>query len=483
MYQAIVLGISALLCAGVLFIFKGKEDEKFNKVLKALALVYCTVGFFRFLLTDAFLFVINGGVFVNGTINETNVFHEKTDFLQSIIRWGYYVNYSVLPVAIFYKGRFFKNVLSYFCLPFSILSVVFFDDFMAYFLAENSHGYALTPVIRYAYFILELVLAVGIPVLMQIRHKHVFDIKNKKEVKNFLLGLPAVILICTPIYLPQSLFGYSAKTPSSGSTLHLVWIAVLFVVTVGLYYIFRFKDKESRTELCAFLIILLFFHHNSLYLMGLNITRLPFQLCNIAAYFYFVAFFFKLPKMFHFAFIANIVGAIIAIVMPDFSVGAIGFWNMHYIIEHSLDIMVPAMVMGLRLFPRVDKKTVKYTLIGFTIYFTFTFLLGTAFNGYSDVTGETVNYFFMFDVEKALDFFPFLTIIEDTVINIGRFTIYPILVAIIYVMFSLLCMAFYLVVRFSYTLEDDHLALRGSSIDLYEKITHKTSRRPKQFID
>lgn len=482
MYQAIVLGVSALLCVGLLYIFKGKEDDKFNKMLKILTVVYCAVGFCRFFLTDSFIFVINGGVL-------DYVKYDKTDYLQSIIRWGYYVNYSVLPMAVFYSGRLFKNIASYFCVPFTLLSAVFFDDFMAYFLEKNSHGYALTPTVRYIYFILELVLALIIPVLMQIRGKHVFNIKNKKEVTDFLMGLPLVVLICTPVYLPQSLFGYRAFAPKGGSAFHLGWLAVLFVVTIGLYYFFRFKCRESRMELCMFLAILLFFHHQSLYLQGLNITRLPFQLCNIAAYFYLIALVFKLEKFFHFAFIANIVGALIAILMPDFSTGAIGFFNMHYVIEHSLDVMVPAMVMGLRIFPRVEKRSLKYTAIGFTIYFVFVFILGTLFNGIFDEfwlkTGEPiVNYFFMFDIEKAIDFFPFLTsILENSVVQIGKFTVIPIMVGIIYVAFSLLCFVFYLVVRFSYKLEDDHLALRGSSIDLYEKLTHKTSRRPKQFID
>ena len=475
MYQAIVLGLSALLCAGVLFLYKNKEEEKFDKLLKLLTLVYCTIGFFRFFLTDSFIYVINGGFF-------ELVKYTKTDILQSIIRWGYYVGYSAIPVAVFYNGRFFKNVASYFCLPFSLLSVVFFDDFMTYFLAENTHGWALTPVIRYIYFILELVLAVAIPVLLQIKKKHVFKF-NKTEIINFLIGLPAVILISVPVYVPQSFLGYSVYTPKSGGAFHLIWMAVLLVVTVGLYYIFRFKDRESRIQLCMFLAILLFYHHQSLYLQGLNISRLPFQLCNIAAYFYMIALVFKLKKFFHFAFIANIVGALIAIIMPDFSTGAASFFNMHYVIEHSLDVMVPAMVMGLRIFPRVERRTLKYTAIGFSVYFFAMFIVGTILNGYSDVTGEVVNYFFMFDIEKALDFFPFLAFIEDTLITIGRFTIYPILVGLIYIGFSALCLAFYLVVRFSYQLEDDHLALRESSIDLYEKLSKKTSRRPRQFVD
>ena len=192
---------------------------------------------------------------------------------------------------------------------------------------------------------------------------------------------------------------------------------------------------------------------------------------------------FKLKKMFHFCFLANIVGTIIAILAPDFAVGAFSFWSMHYVFEHSLVLIVPAMVMGLHIFPRVNLKSIKYFLIGFTIYFIFAFVMGTILNGYSDVTGETVNYFFMFDLEMAFDYAPFMQFTENYHYVLGRFEFYPVLVLSIYLAFMALGLLFYLIVKFAYKLEDDHLELRGSSIELYERITGKTSRRPKQYID
>lgn len=476
MYQAIVFIAAAVLSLGIVLIFRNQNNKIFDKVFGALVLLYCAVGFFRGYLSDSFIYVINGGWF------ET-VYYEKNDFLQSILRWGYNASYAVLPMAVFYKGRFFKNVASYICLPFSILSAVFFDDFMAYFLEPNNHGYKFEPWFRYTIFVVELVLAIAIPVILQLKEKHVLNIKDKKEIIDFLIGFPAVLLVSMPVYIPQSLFGYTIHIVPSYGDFHITWIAILLVVCVGLYYIFRFKSREERLELCMFLAILLFFQRNLLYLMGLNIKRLPFQLCNIASYFYLVALTFNWKKMFHFAFIANVVGTLIAILMPDFSQGSISFWNMHYLIEHSLVLIVPAMVMGLRIFPRLEKKSLKYLWIGFTAYFIVTFVLGVFFNGYSDVTGETVNYFYMFDFEVATDFFPFLIFAEKYVIELGRFSFNPFIVGLIYVAFSLLCFLFYLLVMFCYKMEDDHLALRGSSIDLYEKITHKTSRRPKQFIE
>ena len=476
MYQATVFSLAVLLTAAILFLYRKKDDSKFNIFLKVFTILFCAVGFFRFMLSDSFIYVINGGWF-NG------VHYKKTDVLQSVLRWGYYTNYAVLPMAVFYNSRFFRNVASYFCLPFSILSAIFFNDYMEYFLSPKGHGLHLVPWFRYAYFVLELVMAIIIPLLLQIRYKHRFNIKDGREWKNFLIGLPALILVSVPVYLPQSFLGYKVTIPETFGDFHLAWIAILFVVCLALYYIFRFRSYQERLQLCMFLTILLFFHYDSLYLMGFTIKRLPFQLCNIASYFYIIAMSFKLEKMFQFCFIANIVGALIAIFMPDFATGDYSFWTAHYILEHSLVLLVPALVMGLRIFPRLNLRSLKYVFIGFTLYFLFAFSSGLILNGYSDVTGETVNYFFMFDLEMAFDYFPFLTFAGDYPVRFGRFEFYPIVVGIIYVAFSLVCYLFYLLVRFCYKLEDDHLALRGSAIDLYEKITHKESRRPKHFID
>ncbi len=476
MYQVIIFTLSVLTTLLVLYAFRGREDSSFDKFLKWFTLAFCAVGFFRFMLSDAFIYVINGGWF-------NDVYYKKTDILQSILRWGYYSSYSVLPVAVICKGRFFRSVASYFCLPFAALTAIFFDDHMQYFLSDLGHGFHPSPAFRYVYFVIELIMAITIPLLIQLRYKHVLNVRDKREVSNFVVGLIFLIPAVMPVYIAQSFLGYSVKTPDIFSNFHIIWIVLLFVVTVALYYAFRFKSYAERYQLCVFLTILLFFHYDSLYLMGMTIKRLPFQLCNIASYFYIIALAFNLRKMFQFCFIANMVGTLIAILMPDFSVGSFGFWNMHYIFEHSLVLIIPAMVMGLRIHPRIDRRSLKYLFIGFTAYFLFAFITGTVLNGYSDVTGEKVNYFFMFDLEMAFDYFPFLSFVERFPIVLGRFEFYPIIVLIIYVAFSLLCCLFYLVVRLSYKLEDDHLELRRSGIELYERITKKPSKRPKHFID
>ncbi len=478
MYQTLVFTISILAVAIIYFLFNKKSNRAFSLFLKIFTLFYCAVGFIRFLMPDAFIFVINGGWI-------DNTYKNQTDILQTILRWGYYLNYGVLPMAVFFDSRVFKNIASYICLPFSILSTVFFNDYMGYFLAyTNGRGLPVADWFRYVFFVLELVMAIIIPVIIQLRYKHYFKVKNKLEWRNFLLLLPCVILLMVPVYVPQAIFGFKSTVSKVGDPIHVIWLVILISLTLALYHLFRFKSYRTRYMLCVFLTIVLFFHYDSLYLMGITIKRLPVQLCNIASYFFLICIPFKLKKMFDFCYIANTVGTIIALITPDFSSSGLGFWNMHFIMEHSLVFVIPILCMGLRIFPRVNKRSILYMWVGFTIYFLFAFISGTILNGFYEETGEKVNYFFMFNLKEAFSYFPMLTFTKYTHYEFGRFEVYPLLVSFIYLGFTVLCLAFYwLTKNVFYKLEDDHLKLRQSRIELYEKITGKKSKQPKTFID
>ncbi len=475
MFQSITAGIAGITVLLVLLLTRAKPQNRI-KILKILTVVFCAIGFTREWLSDSIYLVINGGWY-------EQVKYETTDTLQMILRWGYFSTYSVLPMAVFSDRRVFRNLAGYFSLPFAILHVVFFEDFMAYFNDPAAHGIHIPEGLRAAYFVLELTLAIAIPIILHISERHLFRVKSISEWSSFIFGVIGVAIVSMPSYVPQGFLGYNQMMPERMSAYHLIWIAVILVATLALYYLFRFRPYKDRYAICLYLAIVLFFHYNSLYIMGITIGRLPFQLCNIASYFFFLAVIFKWEKFFHFCFIANTVGTIFAIVAPDFGIGDASFWNVHFLYEHALVLMIPALAAGLRIFKRIDLKSIKYLFIGFTAYFLFCFISGTILNGYSDVTGQTVNYFYMFDHEIAFDYFPFMEFAEDYYFRIGRFIVYPIIILTVYFGFFLLCLLFYLLVKFFYKLEDDHLALRGSSIDLYEKITGKTSIRPKNFID
>ena len=468
MYQAITFVSTLLAIILILNIFKNKSDESFSKFLKILTLIYCVLGFFRFMLSDSFVYVINGGYL-------DYVKYDRQDILQTILRWGYYIGYSILPMAVFFKNRFFRNMASYIFLPFAVLSAVFINDYMEYFLSPEGNGLKLVPWIRYTYFIVELVIAMTIPVVLQIKEKHVLNIKDKKELIYFFVGIPLILLQVMPVYTPQSLFGYT------GIGIHTPWLIIIAIETIALYYFFRFKSYDTRYQLVVFLTIVLFYHYDSLYLMGFSIPRLPIQLCNMAAYFYMIAVLFKRQRLFNFCYIVNMVGTLIAILAPDLNDGPLGFWNMHYMFEHMLVFIVPVLCAALRLFPRVNKSALKHMFVGFVIYYVFCLTCGVLLNAYATNQFNRVNYFYLFDLDKAKSYVSFIKFVDKFPIVINGFTFYPLLMAIIFVSFLALCLVWYWATQKLFAINDDRFELRKARIDLYEKITGKKSKSLREY--
>lgn len=475
MYTAITLISSVVLSAALLLIMAKRTDDTFFKMLKAITVVFCAVGFFRLMLCDGFIYVINGGL-----LNER--YYESTDILSSIIRWGYFANYSVIPMAVFTKSRLFRNLACYYCLTFSVLSAVYFERFIPYF-AQNTGSIHAPDTFRYVYFVLELVLAISIVLLFCIREKHFLRVTDIWEIFRFIVSIPCVALVTMPVYVPQSIIGYSKLRLESFSVSHLIWMLGLIVITMLLYRLFRFRSYEHRYNLCLFLVLVLFFHYNSLYLMGFSLPRIPIQLCNLAAFFYIVAIPFKLNKFFQFCFIVNVTGAIIAILSPDFATTGVGFWNLHYIFEHTLVFMIPVLAMGLRLFPHVSRSSLKYASIGFVCYFVFCVIGGGLLNIFSNYTGQEVNYFFMFDLEKAESFVSLIDLADVLPVTIGAYTFYPILMLVVFIAFSLLCLLFYRFTLYCYRIEEDHLKLRNAGLDLLEQIIGRPTKFPRGFND
>ncbi len=476
MYTAITLISATVLSAIILLSLMKCADKTFYRLLKAVTVIFCAIGFFRFMLCDGFIYVINGGLM-------DGVYYESTDLVSSIIRWGYFANYSVLPMAVFTKSRLFRNIACCYCLPFSILSAIHFDRFMPYFMRDTGSIYVDSYDLRCVIFAVEITLAILIAITVCVRAKHFLRVTDLREVAGLILALPFVALTTMPVYVPQSIVGYSDLRLESYSPMHLLWIALLIVATLILYLIFRFKSYEDRYNLCLFLVLVLFFHYNSLYLMGFNLPRLPIQLCNLAAFFYIVAIPFKLNKFFQFCFIVNVTGALIAIFSPDFATTGIGFWNLHYIFEHSFVFMVPLLAMGLRIFPRANRRSIKYSAIGFSCYFVFCVIGGGLLNIFSNYTGQEVNYFFMFDLEKAESFVSIINLADAFPVTIGAFTFYPILMLTVFIAFSLLCLLFYRFTLYLYAVEDDHLNLRNAGLDILEKRLGRPTKLPRGFQD
>ena len=466
MTYSILIVAAVAACLSGLVLFKDRLSERQRTVLlKAIAVALFVLGNVRCFLNDNFIWVINGG-------NYGEVYYEVKDIGQSLLRWGMYLSYMIYPVAAFFRKRTPRNIALYFSLPVSLLAVLRYSDFIPYFTTGHgdpaSRGILTAEWVRHTEFSLELFLMLLFPLVLRFVIGHKMDVRKREEWRNLFLLLPLSILAAVPVYLPQSLFGFTAKFMVPFTPPHFAWLLTIVALLVGLYLGFRFCDYETRYALCVFLSLLLFIHYNSIYLMDLIMSRMPLQLCNLGAYLVLLAVLLRWRGLFDFVLLANMPGALIALAVPDIDEGMLSFWNIHFYIEHTWVFIIPILAVILRVMKRPEKGAEKHFFIGFTVYFLICALGGIIANCVLYIPYHRffnrVNYFYLFDT-VVIAILPFLKFTRYWGVNWGGYTFFPLYMLAIYVLFSAFCLMVFYVYRQLTRVGDDHFALRAIRIE------------------
>jgi len=447
---------------------------------KIFAIALFTFGTVRCFLNDNFVWIINGG-------NYGEQYYQTSDHGHAVLRWLTYLGFSVYPCAFFLNNRTLKNFAVYFCTPVAIVASFFYGDFLSYFIAPSYRAIYAPQYIRHIEFSGELILSIAMGIMLRFGLGHKFDLKSKKEIKYFAVMLPITLVSVFPVYLPQALFGFSRLHMQPLSLQHFVWLSLLLAIFAVAYFILRFRPFEQRYAVCVFLSLYLVMHYNSIYLMDLKLSRLPFQLCNLGSYLVLIALIIRKQPFSNFVMIANVPGTIIALFVPDVREGMLSFWNIHYYIEHMLVFLIPMLMVTLRICERPDNRAIKHFFIGFSIYFVFCAVIGSLFNGYLFKPGDPfyteVNYFFMFD-DKISTVLMFMKFTYNFPVSINGYLIYPLYMALVYVLFSFFCMAMFWGYKKLCKVGDEHFKLRLIRIGLYRE-RHPNTKKffHEKYID
>lgn len=437
MYSLIIFAFSLIIIILAYTLIKKEID--ISKYIKLLSVAFCVFGIIRYFLSDSFVEIVSGG----------------QDILQSILRWTYHIAYAVIPISIFFGNKLFRNIAVCFTLPVSVVCTIFFDDTFEYFITNGAGGYYIPEVARAIFYSLELTLAIILPVLMALSSKHIIKVDSPKEALINIVLVPLMMIQMMPSYIPKSLLSDFTMDTGMFGEFHIMWLATLLIETIALHFIFRNKSDEDKKLLLIFLVIAQVMHTTSPMIRGFTLSRLPFQLCNIAAFFYFYMIVKRNKKVFDFCYLANLIGAAIAIALASFSSDTLSFWNIHYIYEHSFVVMVPVLAYSLGYFKRLDKNSLKYMFKYFTIYFVFVFIFGTLANGLdTSLDPFPVNHFYMFNPTVAVEYLPFVDFVDCVHWTFGEFQVFPVLVVTIYIVFNALNVLFYFITIGTYKLSD-----------------------------
>ena len=165
----------------------------------------------------------------------------------------------------------------------------------------------------------------------------------------------------------------------------------------------------------------------------------------------------KNEKIYHFALIVNVVGALVAIIILDIQKkdsSLTHFFVIHYIVEHTKVLVVPILCLILKVFKPLTLKSLKHFSVGFTAYWAFILVLDTISNGLKRMpelskisSFFTANHLFMFDKDTARGLLGFTDpLFENGVIKFGHFELYPLVQILIYVVFMAICIGVFFLI-------------------------------------
>ncbi len=418
-----------------------------DKIMQISTVLFMFLMFINVLLPDGFVI----------SLSEEEL-EGNNQYFEAIVRWFRFVSFLVIPIAVFYDKKMFNKIAIYFCLPVSVVNLViyflYFPDITTNnlkgianirFFSEEFRIFISNDIFRSYFFGLISLLEIVILIYIVYKNYQKLKFENIKEISLFVITLISLILVIIPIYIPQYLIGYTDIILKTYSLAHLIWVLSLIIIFICLHLIFRNQTYENKFILVIILALSLLVQYNQMFsaINELTFKRMPLQLCNLGSYLMLITLLTKSRKLFSFTLIVNVVGALIALSILGVDGEGIGYlWNVHYILEHSGVVIIPLLCLLLGLFPKIEKRDIKYVLIGFISYFILVLGLGTHLNSIYTNTGNDffeVNYLFMFDKEVAVEMIPIAGKLFDLKIDIGSYSYYPLIQGTIFFTFLSLC--------------------------------------------
>ena len=219
---------------------------------------------------------------------------------------------------------------------------------------------------------------------------------NAKTVGICLLMALPIMIAGMPAYAPQVLFGAGPSNLKLNdlNAQHRVLLYMAFILpAIVIAVLAKFDYHHRRFALIIMAtggMIAYSFRLDFAYLS--NITNWPFHLCNTAMFIVPVCLYFKLNKVFYFTLFINVLGAFLAMLMPNtassvtiFMVRSAEFW-----LNHHWAFFMPILCIALGMYERPKMKQFWYSLIGFGGYFLFVLMINAWFSNYG-----TVDFFFI----------------------------------------------------------------------------------------
>lgn len=449
----LMAGVIAILVT-LFFLLKNKLKSKANLIEKFVSIALAIVFFVRYFLS--------GNSLLDGVmeLNLNNPFSSKfLCFMVAVCVWlrvGTLVALTIFP--FFKQYKILANYIKTYGLFSACLNVIFFS--WSIYALSGSYGWSAIGVL----FIIEqaLSLCYSVYVLCTTNYYHI----TKSEWIEMAIALPIVLISSVSVYLPGLFFknrGYGLL--KKFNLYHRIYLYITVGVLLTLYFLLKKKnDKEYSRMALLFVSLCTCIVYNYHYDFSVFITPRdwPLHLCNTAMYIVPICLIFKTKGLYYFTMFINIIGALLAMFMPNTSAAGgfvsrniVSFW-----INHICAFALPALMVLLGVYERPKLKNFIYSMLWFMFYFALVLALNAIFTGI-DPENPT-DFFFInsdFVAEKLGKSFENLrNYTWDIPIGNITITFYPVYQALFFVVYIFIGLGMWFAFAWIFQMQDFYFA-------------------------
>ncbi len=345
------------------------------------------------LLIVAFVRYMSGDDMIEKTLKLSCVQFDKKffTFVSLISNWFVYAMGLCLIIYPFFKKDFVKDVIKFFVLPMSALCLVALVPASIGIVGKtNYYSFNFRAILMAFEF--AIIFAYSLVVFFE---EDGFKTTKKDFFKLFYI-VPLMLLAVMPAYMIQGLFGYTSMVVKikSLAPMHRVIIYIGILLPIFLYFLLKNCDKETCRMVLLYISVgtLLSFSLHHKFDSFASITSWPFHLCNTAMYIVPLCLLFKWDKLFYFTLFINVLGAFLAMAIPNYSSSSnmLSTGIVIFYINHYIAFFMPILIVALGVYQRPKLKQFVYSMVAFAVYFVFILIINAWFSNYA-----TVDYFFV----------------------------------------------------------------------------------------
>lgn len=317
----------------------------------------------------------------------TWMFSKSLSMIILTSRWFTLIVITWILVLSFYKIKELKWLVGTLGILVSIINIILFKENIYAF--QSSHEVT----VRYIEFMIEVILVASISITYLINLiKDKEYLSFKKSIINILLIVIGSLFSLMQPALLYNLFGNYGNTPIDFNKEHMFVIAFSIFLMVLSFQLMKNKTQNSKNAFILFLALAAFFQY--FYMRREDLAALPLHLCNLAIILLLLATLFNLKGVFYFTYFANVIGAILAIALPNYTIANDFFSTqvIHFGYNHLYALAIPILAVALKRFEKPSLKSMLQALGIFTIYYVVILFLNAWFNNYT-----LVDYFFAYD--------------------------------------------------------------------------------------